>query len=423
MAKISPFKGLRFNTAVAGDPSAVITPPYDVIKPEEQESYYQKSPYNIIRLEYGLTTAEDQPSDNRYTRAHTTLQQWMNEKVLRFEAEKTFYVYEQTFSNLNHTYRRTALVAALQAEPYEKRSVLPHEETLQKPKTDRLELLRHCQANFSPIFGLYSDQSAEIGQILAAAKQSTPLVEISELDGIGHTLWGIPDPGNQGSLIKLMAPLPIYIADGHHRYETALAYAGESDLEQYPGRGCILSFLVSLQDPGLVILPTHRILSGLPADRASTLPHIAGENFQLMERGNPEILDFPAFMGELRELGENCPAMGIIMPDRTLLLQFNEASSEDNLDVSILKEHLLEPLFRGTGPTAYEEHISYMHDETKALQAVLSGDAQAAFILNPTPMDEVITRAARGVKMPQKSTYFYPKLPSGLVIHHLDLSH
>lgn len=423
MAIIAPFRGLRFNTAVVGDLGAAITPPYDVIKPREQKMYYQRSPYNVIRLEYGLTKAEDHASDNRYTRAGATLQQWLHEGVLRPDAERVFYVYEQTFSNLNHTYSRTALVAALQAEPYQKKSVLPHEETLQKPKTDRLELLRHCRANFSPIFGLYSDQSGKIGQILAAVKQAPPLLEISETDGSGHTMWAMPDTADQETLINLMAHLPIYIADGHHRYETALAYAGESDLEHHPGRGRILSFLVNLQDPGLVILPTHRILSGLPAERASTLPCVAQENFKLLDRGKPENLDLHAFIDELQELGANSPAIGIIMPDQTLLLQLREAGSGDDLDVSILKDRLLKPLFHGMGPTAYEDHISYMHDETEALQAVLSGKVQAAFILNATPMIEVTTRAARGEKMPQKSTYFYPKLPSGLVIHHLDLSH
>ncbi len=423
MAIIAPFKGLRFNTALAGDLSAAITPPYDVIKPHEQESFYQRSPYNMIRLEYGLTKVADNASDNRYTRAGATLQQWLHEGVLQPETERVFYVYEQSFSHLNNAYRRTGLVVSLHAEPYQNKSVLPHEETLQKPKSDRLELLRHCRANFSPIFGLYSDQGGEIGSILTAAKQSPPLFEISEPGGPGHTLWALPDSTNQKKLIELMTPLPVYIADGHHRYETALAYAEESDLEHYPGRGCILAFLVSLQDPGLVILPTHRILSGLPAEKASTLSRIARENFVLLERGNPVSLDTRVFLRELNELGAHKAALGVIMPDQALLLQLQEASGGENLDVSILKERLLEPLFQDMSPTAYEEHISYIHDETEALQAVISRKAQAAFILNATPMEEVTARAARGEIMPQKSTYFYPKLPSGLVIHHLDLSH
>ena len=419
MATIKPFKGILYHNGQ--DLSSVIAPPYDVIKPGEQELYYQKSRYNIIRLEYGLAASNDQAADNRYTRAAAAFQQWLAEGVLRCETKEMFYIYEQAFTIRNNRYHRTGLAVALKAESYRQKSVLPHEETLQKPKSDRLELLRHCRANFSPIFGLYSDPDSNIGSLISEIKLSRPLFQFSEPDGAGHTLWALPEPSTQTALTNLLSLQPVFIADGHHRYETALAFAEESDLSLHPGRNYLLAILVSLQDPGLIILPTHRMIAGLPVEKLTALTQIAPDHFTVFKRGKLKDLNLNAFLNEIKTKGISRPSLGMLTPDQALLLQAR--SGTETLDVSILQKLILDPLFAGSGSFSFEENISYIKDETEALEAVRGGKAQAAFILNPTPLAELTAHASRGEKMPQKSTYFYPKLPSGLIIHHLDLSH
>jgi uncharacterized protein (DUF1015 family) len=416
---IKPFKGILYHNSQ--DLSSVIAPPYDVIKPGEQELYYQKSLYNIIRLEYGLAALNDRTGDNRYTRAAAAFQQWLAEGVLYRETKEMFYIYEQAFTVQNNRYHRTGLAVALKAESYRQKSVLPHEETLQKPKSDRLELLRHCRANFSPIFGLYSDPDNNIGSLISEAKLRQPLFQFSESDGAGHTLWVLPDPDKQNTLINLFAAQPVFIADGHHRYETAVAFAEESDLNSHPGCNYLLAILVSLQDPGLIILPTHRMLTGLPVEKLAALIEIAHDHFTVFKRGKLKDLDLNVFLDEIRTKGISGPALGLLISDQALLLQAR--SGAETLDVSILQKLILNPLFADLGSYASEEYLSYIKDETEALEAVRCRKAQAAFLLNPTPIAELTAHASRGEKMPQKSTYFYPKLPSGLIIHHLDLSH
>ncbi len=421
MATILPFRGIRYNEYLTGDLGAVITPPYDVIKPEEQAIYYRRSPYNIIRLEYGYSGGNDSAANNRYTRAAGTWQRWLNEGVLRREEKKVFYIYEQTFTYRENTYRRTGLVAALKAEPYDHKTVLPHEETHRKAKSDRLELLRHCRANFSPIFGLFSDPGDVAGQIMGAVKKGAPLCDITMPEGTErHILWALDELDLQNRLIEFMASRPVFIADGHHRYETAVAFAGESDLRRHPGRGYVLSILVSLRDPGLVILPTHRVLSGLTPAQIAGLLRAAREKFKVTEWGSLRAADLPSFLAEIKVRGAAAPAFGLITEEAALLLQGDFA--EDTLDVSILNNRLLAPLFTDMEPSAFEEHVSYSKDEYEVLEMIYRQKAQAAFLLNATPIQELTDRASRGEKMPQKSTYFYPKLPSGLVIYDLDSS-
>lgn len=423
MTQIRPFKGIRYNREITGEPATVITPPYDVIGGREQELYYRRSPYNIIRLEYGRSRPDDRPGDNRYTRAAETIRRWLEEKVLVAEAEPAFYIHRQSFSHNGDNFHRTGLIAALKLEPYENKIVLPHEETMSLPKSDRLELLRSCRANFSPIFGLFPDPDRLLKKIAAPVLETEPLLEIAADDiGQSHLLWAVREIGLQSKLAALLDPLPVYIADGHHRYETALHYAGECDMEREPGSGFILANLVSLEDPGLVILPTHRLLEELSAEQYELLERILERHFQLLQRGVPEDLDPYAFTAEMEKRGEEYPCLGLITPGRAALLTPKKLPDGENLDVDILQQSIMRPLFGGAGAEALEQLLTFTHDAAEAVQAVIAGDAAGAFLLNPTPMDAVTERSLRGEVMPQKSTYFYPKLPSGLVIYHHDLS-
>lgn len=419
MANILPFKGLRYRSKDLID---IMAPPYDIIGIEEQDMLHRRSPYNIIRLEYGITRPDDDGKDNRYTRAAAKFQEWLHQGILFREDEKCFYLYEQSYSYSGNSYQRTGIVTALRAESFESKMVLPHEETMKKPKSDRLKLLKSCRANFSPIFGLFPDPDNKIRYTLDGVKSGEPIIDFIDESGQIHRIWTIKDPALQENLITFMCNRPVFIADGHHRYETALAYSRESDLNQNPGRAYILSVLVSLQDPGLIVLPTHRLLSDLTEEQVARLYRLAGENFTIIERGELKRLELPSFMEEIRNRGQEFPTLGLILPGKALILTLRENIADCNLDACILKNKLLLPLFR-SDEKLLENHVTFTKMEEEALKKVTSGSAQASFLMNPTPMEEVTRRSLQGERMPQKSTYFYPKLPSGLIIHHLDLSH
>ena len=418
MAIIVPFRGIRYNSDKIGDLADAITPPYDVITSEEQEQFYRRSPYNLIRLEYGKTSPDNRDGENRYTRAAAYLKTWLAEKVLLLEERHSFYLYRQAFTFQGVVYRRTGLITALKLEPYSKKVILPHEDTLASPKADRLELLRLCKANFSPIFGLFSDPEQKFAEIYTPLQQKRPLYDFTDHYGERHTIWPVAETQALEALSRLIAPRQIFIADGHHRYDTALRYSQEAAPESSPGSGYVLAVLVPLEDPGLLILPFHRLLKGLSAEQLDLLQRNAERYFQITECGRPEELEPAQFRSRIATM--STPAMGLLLPGRALLLAVKEKYISEELDVSLLKRLLLDPLFDGAEA---EQHLDFATSEEEAFEALFTGQAQATFLLNPTPMEAVTSRALKGKNMPQKSTCFYPKLPAGLVIHHLELSH
>lgn len=422
MAVIIPFKGIRFNLDRVGDLAAVITPPYDVIGPAEQELYYRRSPYNLIRLEYGKTGPEDNDSNNRYTRAAAALQAWLEEGVLLREEERLFYLFEQEFNYHHMLFRRTGIVAALKLEPYTNGVVIPHERTMAQPKFDRLQLLRHCRTNFSPIFGLFADQDGRLAEFSTPVRKTVPLSDFRADDGQRYRLWAVRGSSRQEALARLLAPLPVFIADGHHRYKTALRFARELNGNQAlpPGSGYVLSVLTGLQDPGLLILPTHRLLHGLTAVQLEELPRIIAESFDTRVLGDLTKLEMRKFTALLEREGRSAPVIGLLLAGRAWLLTAKPGATGNNLDVITLQERILRPILQDTDPELY---LTYTRDETEARQAVLSGAVQAAFILNPAPIERVTAHALQGEILPQKSTCFYPKLPSGLVLYHHTLSY
>ncbi|NLY39675.1 MAG: DUF1015 domain-containing protein [Firmicutes bacterium] len=421
MATIKPFKGLRYNPALIEDLAAVITPPYDVIDGAAQARYYEQSPYNIIRLEYGMIRPGDDERDNRYSRAAATLQRWLAERILIVEEAPAFYIYEQSFAFEGNNYLRTGIAAALKLEPYSSKVVLPHEETHSRPKSDRLELLRHCRANFSPIFGLFPAPGEKLNSLYARAKLEPPLMDLAGKNGERHLLRAVREKALIEQLIELIGAQPVFIADGHHRYETALHYAAEPGAP-LPGSQFVLAFLFSLEDPGMLILPTHRLTGRLTPDQKNLLEKIMAERFTIGQRGNLRELNMESFIGALRERGRHGTALGLFRGDEALILMPQKCAGGERLDTALLQELILEPLYGGDR-TRLEQEISYTRDASEARQAVIEGTSGAAFIMNPTPIEAVTDHARRGKKMPQKSTYFHPKLPSGLLIHHLALSH
>jgi len=424
LAVIVPLRGLRYNPALISDPAAVVTPPYDVIGPEDQERYYARSPYNIIRLEYGKILPGDDALNNRYTRARDTLAAWRREGILQHEDRPAIYLYEQEFSAAGRVYRRRGFFCGVALTPYSEGQVLPHEETLPKAKEDRLNLLRACRANFSPVFGLYADESMATNRILSEAAGAEPTIAFTDEDGQIHRLWVITAPEPINRLVSAMRPRPIYIADGHHRYETALAYS-----QEHPEPGLhhnVLMVLVNLYDPGLVILPTHRLVRAERARLAPDLlaalaPHFKAERFD----GRPA-----DFFARLRDMGRHSFGLytgdgGLyhltLRPDAALraLMPADRSPAWQQLDVAILHHLILEPhLGIGAGERARQGGpVSYTREEEQALARVDRGEYTHAFFLNPTGVREMVEVAEAGDKMPQKSTYFYPKLITGLVIN------
>lgn len=413
MALIVPFRGIRYNSDKVGDLGRVITPPYDVITDGEQEQLYRRSPHNFIRLEYGKTGPGKGSGEDRYTRAAGFFQQWLSENALLREERPSFYLYRQSFTYQGDVYHRSGLIAALKLEPYSKKVILPHEDTLASPKADRFALLRLCRANFSPIFGLFSDPARCFAEICEPLVQKTPLYNFTDQGGEIHALWQVAGAAAQEALSRLIAPLKIFIADGHHRYDTALRYSQESGPESGPGSGYVLAVLVPLEDPGLLVLPFHRLLRDLSEGQLELLKEKVKENFQVKRcRSQKDLLSGLA--------AAPSPAMGLLLAGGEFLLTAAERGIPNELDVSLLKRLLLDPLF---DDTATERYLDFTTSAEEAAEAVAAGEAQAAFLLNPTPVEAVTARALKGENMPQKSTCFYPKLPSGLVVHHLDLSH
>lgn len=438
MARVYPFKGVRYNTQKAGPLEDLITPPYDVISKDEQESYYERNPVNIIRLELGKTYPSDTEEDNQYTRAAKYYKQWLKEGILFYEKEPSLYFYEQCFSAYGQNFSRKGIICALQLEDYRNNVVIPHEETLPKAKADRLNLMRHCMANFSSIFGIYTDETNTAQKLFDQVQQEMPEMDLTDENGIRHRIWVVQDADIIAKWQELMSDKQVYIADGHHRYETALEFQKEM-----AGKGCtacdrVMITLVNTYDPGLVVFPTHRLVHNVAGFDAKALKEKLRSMYKTtelplgdltttagIEKGAQAIVD------ALAEADKNYHNFCMYTGGNEALMfsikktgeKFNpERSVEWNsLDVTILQEKILHrELGIGDKERAEGNMLAYTRDAQEALSGVISGEFKASFLLNPTKTSEVIAVAGQREKMPQKSTFYYPKLITGLVINPLD---
>jgi len=434
MATITPLQGLRYDEKKAGNIKDLVTPPYDVIDAAAQEGYYQLNPYNVIRLEYGKITPADNDLDNRYTRAADFFRRWQSEAILKPEDQPAIYLYQQQFEVDGKTMVRTGIICRVKLEPYENGVVLPHEETIPKHKADRLALMKMCGANFSPIFGLYTDPERQIDHLLLSAVQSTPgNFDFTDEQGLGHKLWVITDPALVEQVQQLMQEQRIFIADGHHRYETALNYAQQNPGN--PAAGYIMMTLVNLYDPGLVILPTHRLVVESNVDKQQLLANLQAD-FVVEKVTATDVGQVTELMNSLAEFAGNGgtahrQVFGLYVGENvyyTLTLRDEEiinckmpserSTAWRRLDVSILQKLILEnQLGIDMQAVAAGDVLKYTRDAREAVQVVDQGECQMSFLMNPTLIAEVTEVATNGEKMPQKSTFFYPKLITGLVIN------
>lgn len=436
MSQIIPFHGTLYDPAVVGDIMNVVAPPYDIIDAAGQKSLYDRHPQNIIRLELGLDQTGDSPTHNRYTRAAVTLKDWLKRGALKRDRQPT--IYYQTIEYLPPysdpgapTKILRGFLVVTKIEALDSGHIYPHENTRAAAKTDRLNLLEACRANFSPIWSLYSDpQGLIIGLLESEVKGRPARYDFQDDGGRRQRLWAVTDPAAIKQIVDTMQSKPLFIADGHHRYETALNYqqlrrqqAGSpADPQPYDG---VLMLLTPLEDPGLSVLPTHRVATTpLPAyDQVKTL---LGETFEFQE--------FPfslptrtagraQFLTALRANGRTAPVFGMALKgeNRYLALTLKpayrpsaQASPRAKLDVSLLQQLVVAKLC----PTPQEqEAILYTKDDHEALDWVAQGTGTGALLLNATKIGEVQAVATAGERMPHKSTYFYPKPLTGLVIN------
>jgi len=440
LTEIRPFRGLRYNPGQVDDLARVIAPPYDIISPAEQRALHARSPHNIVRIEYGEAHADDSEQNNSYTRAAVTLAQWLDSGVLVQDDRPAFYVYDQEFEHAGARYRRRTLLTRVGLEDWAKGTIRPHEHTMSRPKEDRLRLLRACRANTSPIFALYRDPQGAISSALQNATSGRSPAAVAEATNERHTLWPLSEEKLQRWLEQQLAPATLYIADGHHRYETALAYRDERRAAApswtgHEAENFFLAGLTAAEDPGLLILPIHRLVQ-LPQVDDSVLERL--RQYLTVEEVTPtQGHDEPAphrLLELMAERGKSASAIGLCWPDERLFLLTTEDSDGlvarscpecpsqwRTLDVAVLEFALLRTSL-GVEPKRIEEggSVAITPDADKAWQEVQAGRYSAAFLLNPVPVDRMLTVADAGQRMPPKTTFFYPKLATGLVINRLD---
>lgn len=424
MADIRAFRGFRYDLGKVGALAEVVCPPYDVIDTALQQKLYDDSPYNAVRIE--LTRDDPATGEDKYASAARTLNGWVFGGVLQQDTARSLYVYEQEFTAEGQTYTRRGFLARVRLEPFGTGRIFPHEQTLSGPKADRLKLYHATGFNISPVFGLYPDDQNEVAAALEAVVKHSPPLAAKDHLGVMNRLWVVTDSAVISKVIGLMGPKPVFIADGHHRYETGLKYREEvnpSD-DEHPANFCLM-MLVGMSDPGLIILPTHRLVSGIGDITRDQLKqtlaghfdvagefdtaeacweHVQLEDSQLV-LGFGTVADGKWLAVKLRDAA----VMGTLAPD--------QSAEWRGLAVSILHKLVLEKLVpEKVGGTP---SCTYVHLLKEVTDAVAAKQCQLACLVPPCGMEHVEEIAGNREKMPPKSTYFYPKVLTGLVFHSL----
>jgi uncharacterized protein (DUF1015 family) len=407
LARIYPFQPFRY-TEKAGPAQNLVTQPYDKISPEMQRRYLSLSPYNLVRIILGEKTPDDSETSNVYTRAARHLNDWIAEGILTRDAESGIFPYFQQFTvpDTGERLVRKGFIALGAIEDYAAGVVHRHEQTLSGPKKDRLELLRHTHAHCGQIFMLYPDPGGDVDQLLDEAAERRPITDVTDEYGAVHRVWKL---GGAARICQLMADKKLLIADGHHRYETALAFRNENPA--LAGADRVMMTFVNMHSPGLKILATHRLVSGI--NRPDEFPRHVPNEFAVTEIDSVD---------RLRRAWADAGGRSIIgaaIGNRLFLLEDRAARGE--LDVRVLHQRLLaKALGIGEEAVREEKNLRYVRGIEAAMEAARTGTAQIAFLLKPTSIEQVAETSFGGGVMPQKSTDFYPKLLSGLTIYKLD---
>lgn len=426
MAEIKGYKGLRFNCEKAGKIEELVCPPYDIISDQQREEYIKTNPHNIIRLELPK-------GDDKYNKAAEILNDWLEKGILVKEDKPAIYIYEEEFTAYGERKAIKGIICRVKLEEFSKGIILPHEFTLSKAKEDRLSLMKATNCNFSQIYSLYMDGGKNtLGKIDSLSK-SEPDIQLQDNDNVTHRMWIIKDEKAIADICSDFADRKLYIADGHHRYETALNYrnylreqglAKEGDACDYQ-----MMMLVDMEHPGLVVFPTHRLVRNLDSFNAERVIDGCKEYFDVTEHSDINTIE--STLMELYNQGKKAYAFYcggssyklLVLKDTNIIKKLlpNASTATQQLDVTILHTLILEKIFGIDAENmAKQINLTYTKIFDEAISSVQQGNSQCAFILNPTRVSEIREVASNGEKMPQKSTYFYPKMITGLVMNQLE---
>jgi len=444
---VLPFKGVMYSKPkLKQEIGLCLCQPYDVITPEQQEAYYNQHENNFVRLVLNKIYETDDESNNRYTRSANLLKKWLKEKILIRSEKKGFYVYEQEFELPSVGKKKVkGFIAKIRLHDYDQGSVLPHEKILDKPLKDRYQLNDSLKMQTEYIWGLYQDKTYTIDNILDQIEKDEPMIDFFENDiEVNHKLWQLTNEQECNIITRELRNKKIYIADGHHRYQTMINYRNEMR-KRHPHAGpdapweFISMFLVNTEHQGLTILPTHRLLYGLGLPDQNTLIDAIQEHFHLKPypfNDDNEADQRKEFFRSLNNIAENEHAFGLYLKNMnkyfilTLknsksyekLVTIDASSDWKKLDVNILNILLINHIFGvSEQQLAQQTNLDYVKDSDTAIEKVNEDKYQAALILNATKFDQVMRIADKGEKMPRKSTYFYPKPISGLVMYPMEI--
>lgn len=426
MAVIKPFRGMRYDTSKAGEISKLCCPPYDIISEKQRLEYINENQYNIIRLEL------PKDGENPYKNASEILDMWREQGILIHEDKPAIYIYEEEFNAYSERKSIKGIIARVKLEEFSKGIILPHEFTLSKAKEDRFNLMKATNCNFSQIYALYMEEKHLTLKTIDECSQCAPNLEFTDSDDVTHRMWIVTDEEIITKLVNDFADRRLYIADGHHRYETALNYRNycrengiskEGDAQDYQ-----MIYLVDMDHPGLVVFPTHRLVRDLPDFDKNKVLDLCEKYFEITAFNGTENME-----SELtKRYDDGKKAFGfycgkgewylLVLKDIDVMSQFlpNLCTASQRLDVSVLHSLVLENIFGiDKENMANQVNLTYTKFFDEAVSLVDSGEFQCSFVLNPTRVSEIRDVAAAGEKMPQKSTYFYPKMITGMVMNDL----
>ncbi len=433
MPEIHAFRALRYDLGHVGSLGDVVAPPYDVIGPDLQDALYKRHPCNVVRLTLNRIEPGDDEANNRYIRAGRFFREWQAQGVLFSEADPALYVYHQQFEVAGQEFNRRGFMARMRLSRFGEGVVFPHEETMSGPKMDRYMLTAVCKANLSQIFGLYPDPGCEAQNLLEEAVAGQTPVEAVDHLGVVHRMWPVTDPAVIAAVAGVMGPKPIFIADGHHRYETALKWRDQvydsGFLSVDHPANFVLMMCVGMEDPGLAVLPTHRLLTQVPELTSAELTEKLGDLFAVRPGG--EGPDAAAAVWEDLETGSGQDTLGLYTrkDGRWITAQLTESGRArmaevardhgpewQSLGVSLLHRLVLRTLLGVEEPC----QARYVHLVGEVVEGLATGQYPLAALVMPATVEHVRAVSMSGERMPAKSTYFYPKLLSGLVINPLD---
>ena len=431
MAEIRPFAGLRYNQSIVNDISTTICPPYDVISLTLHQDLLKRNEYNFIRLEDADTSPADNAANNKYTRTAETLALWLDTKILVPEKTPVIYIDDHYFHLHGKDGMRRGIIARVRLEEWDKMIIRPHENIFSAAKEDRQKLLGALKVNTSPVLMMYQDLERKIASALAKETKKRPVIDATIPEGDRHVVWAVTDPAVVSLVAGALAKQPFYIADGHHRYTSALTYRREQAAAR-PGMSpddpvnFVMSTLVDFADPGLIILAPHRVIKGLTQTVLSELKTKLAAYFEITEmpannKNTWKKLDAEMAKPDGIRLGYFGPGTdkfyGLKLRDEKVLAQIMPSHSDiyRTLDVSVLDHVILNKILALTIDGSPEDRVSFSHDREASMKDVLRGEQQVVFFLKPIKPELIKMVSDANEKMPRKSTYFYPKAPAGIV--------